>query len=170
MSAVKPQMKKPMGNPVVKALIMIFLFTYGWLAMPRLPPFLMNLFEFALFRVFVVFLMAYLATNKAGLSLVVAVSFMVVVNLLAGFGVTETFLPQQNTNTKASCLGVKMADISAMFNDDLQLMKETLYNAKLPNSIEFNDTNAPLIATYLINAGYEVSDVCKAPCGHVKGL
>jgi hypothetical protein len=85
------------------------------------------------------------------------------------------------------CNKVTLNDLLALFNGDKIKLQKTvqyafvdLHNALpegkekdnllsiaraagLPYNVEFNDENAPLIATILLNYGYKVSDDCQAP-------
>lgn len=86
------------------------------------------------------------------------------------------------------CNKVTMADLLSLFDGDHLKLQDTVKNAfadlnkmlpdnddskdkltkiaravGLPYNVEFNDVNAPLIATILLNYGYKVSDSCQAP-------
>jgi hypothetical protein len=86
------------------------------------------------------------------------------------------------------CNNVTMKDLLAVFDGDHIKMQNTVaYSYKvlmeqlpaksaakdklvaiahavgLPYNVEFNDKNAPLIATFLLNVGYSINDTCQAP-------
>ncbi len=61
------------------------------------------------------------------------------------------------------CSEIKIEDIKKLFDNNDAKMKKELYELGFPLSIALNDTNAPRIATYLINKGMVVSEKCKFP-------
>ena len=64
-----------LDNPYAKNIIKMFLVLYAGLAAPRLPAFLANLFNNALFRIVVLFLIAYLGLKDTTIALLSAVAF-----------------------------------------------------------------------------------------------
>ena len=64
-----------LDNPYAKNIIKMFLVLYAGLAAPRLPAFLANLFNNALFRIIVLFLIAYLGLKDTTIALLSAVAF-----------------------------------------------------------------------------------------------
>ena len=72
---------KPQNSYLVAALT-IFVILYGTMAAPRLPKFIADLFDNALFRLFVLFLIAYLSVKNITVSIIVAVVFTLVLNFL----------------------------------------------------------------------------------------
>ena len=155
----------PLDNPIAKNVLRVLFFLYAAMAAPRLPPILGNLFDYALFRIAMIFLIVWTSTKDPTLSMMIAIGIVAVMNILSGRMAFETFLPEQNTNTRPSCLGVTLQQILDAFNGDEDVMKQAMYNAGVPNNIEMNDTNAPLLATYLLNYGYNITDDCSAPKG-----
>lgn len=79
-------------NQYVSATLTLFLALYAILARPVLPPFLANLFENPLFRLFVLFLVAWTASRNAALSLMIAIAFTVTMNLLSEQRIAEGFV------------------------------------------------------------------------------
>jgi hypothetical protein len=71
-------------NDVVKTILYLFLVLYASFVRPELPRFLETLFKNNLFRLFVFFLIAYLAEkeNNYTLALLVALVFFVTMNYL----------------------------------------------------------------------------------------
>jgi len=64
-----------LDNPYAKNIIKMFLVLYAGLAAPRLPAFLAGLFNNALFRIVVLFLIAYLGLKDTSVALLSAVAF-----------------------------------------------------------------------------------------------
>lgn len=64
-----------LDNPYAKNIIKMFLVLYAGLAAPRLPAFLATLFNNALFRIVVLFLIAYLGLKDTTIALLSAVAF-----------------------------------------------------------------------------------------------
>ena len=92
-------------NDVVKTILYLFLVLYASLVRPQLPRFLETLFKNNLFRLFVFFLIAYLAEKEKNytLALLVALVFFVTMNYLTEIEV-ETKMTSQikdlNNNEK----------------------------------------------------------------------
>ena len=82
---------KLLENQYVSATLTLFLALYAILARPVLPPFLANLFENPLFRLFVLFLVAWTASHNAALSLMIALAFTITLNLLSEQRIAEGF-------------------------------------------------------------------------------
>ena len=64
-----------LDNPYAKNILKVFLVLYAGLAAPRLPAFLAGLFNNALFRIVVLFLIAYLGLKDTTIALLSAVAF-----------------------------------------------------------------------------------------------
>lgn len=64
-----------LDNPYAKNILKVFLVLYAGLAAPRLPAFLAGLFNNALFRIVVLFLIAYLGLKDTSIALLSAVAF-----------------------------------------------------------------------------------------------
>jgi len=81
---VVSNIKKIEFNDVVKTVLYLFLVLYASLVRPELPRFLETLFKNNLFRLFVFFLIAYLAEKEKNytLALLVALVFFVSMNYL----------------------------------------------------------------------------------------
>lgn len=82
-------------NPYVSATLTLFLVLYGALARPDLPDFVMDLFDNALFRMLVLFLIAYTASNNPQVAILVAVGFTLTMNLLSERKMAEGFMAYQ---------------------------------------------------------------------------
>ncbi len=64
-----------LDNPYAKNILKVFLVLYAGLAAPRLPAFLAGLFNNALFRIVVLFLIAYLGLKDTSIALLSAIAF-----------------------------------------------------------------------------------------------
>jgi len=82
-------------NPYVSATLTLFLVLYGALARPDLPDFVMDLFDNALFRMLVLYLIAYTASNNPQVAILVAVGFTLTMNLLSERKMAEGFMAYQ---------------------------------------------------------------------------
>lgn len=97
-------------------------------------------------------------------------------------------LIESNSDNFIGCNNVTMNDLLSVFDGDhTKLQNTVMYSYKalmeqlpeksaskdklvsmaravgLPYNVEFNDANAPLISTFLLNVGYSISDTCQAP-------
>jgi hypothetical protein len=81
-----------LANPYVASGLSLFLALYAGLARPQLPDFIARAFENPVFRVAVLFLIAYMGNKNVQVSLMVAVAFVVTMNLLNEQRVAEGFM------------------------------------------------------------------------------
>jgi hypothetical protein len=79
-------------NPYVSATLTLFLVLYGGLAKPDLPDFILDLFDNAIFRMLVLFLIAYTASNNPQVAILVAIAFTITMNLLSERKMAEGFM------------------------------------------------------------------------------
>jgi len=86
------QFAEVLQNQYVSGVLLIFLILYGGMAKPDLPAPIMNLFSNAFFRVFVLFLIAFVATKNVQVALMVAVAFTVTMNLVSEKKMAEGFV------------------------------------------------------------------------------
>ena len=84
-----------MQNPYVSATLVLFLILYSSLARPDLPDFIMNLFNNAIFRMLILFLIAYLAAKNVQVAILVAIGFTVTMMLLSERKMAENFVAYQ---------------------------------------------------------------------------
>ena len=95
----------------MKVIITFFLVFYGATASPQLPDFIINLFKNEMFRVLILSLIVYKGNSNPTLSILIAFSFVLIMNMInkrelaEGFRETfkETFtnnLPQRSQNNK----------------------------------------------------------------------
>jgi len=61
------------------------------------------------------------------------------------------------------CVDIKVSDLLALFDGDEAKLKTTLETIGVPYDKYLTDENAPLIATYLVNFGHNVTQECAVP-------
>lgn len=76
-------------NKTVNSVVIIFLVLYATLAAPKLPPYILNLFNNCYFNLFVFFLIAYLANQNPTVAIIAALCVMVTINALHRFKLDE---------------------------------------------------------------------------------
>jgi len=82
-------------DPYVSAVLTLFLVLYGGLAKPNLPDFITDLFENPLFRMLVLFLIAYTSSQNIQVALLVAVGFTLTMQLVSERKIAEGFMAYQ---------------------------------------------------------------------------
>ena len=85
-------------NQYVNAALTVFLISYACLARPQLPSFLARLFESSLFRLVFLFLLAWIASRDAQVALLVAVAFVITMNVLSEQRMVEGFIAGMHSN------------------------------------------------------------------------
>ena len=81
-----------LANPYFASGLSLFLALYAGLARPQLPDFIAGAFENPVFRVTVLFLVAYMGNKNVQVSLMVAIAFVITMNLLNEQKVAEGFM------------------------------------------------------------------------------
>lgn len=113
-------------------------------------------------KVVFTFIGVYMATKDFYLSIISTILLMgLYFGLKMGLEKFELVWPE--TDTVPGCGDVKVSDLLALFDGDKDKLKRTMYSSGVPLDLQLNDTDAPLIATYLINFGHKVTDGCKPP-------
>lgn len=147
-SALQPLSKNP-----VKGLLTAFFILYGPLAAPQLPALIHKLFGYFIFKVIFIALMIWSETSDALTSLLVSVSFVILMNLVSGSVENFTVLHPKH-RVLAGCSKVTVKDLVDVFDGDKDLLEKTIRNVGVPHNVTLDDFHAPEIATYLINYGY----------------
>lgn len=108
------------------------------------------------------FLFSFNITHNLALSAIVSgVIVGVAFGLKTLFDKFESFdLIYPSPDLFPGCMKVKVSDLLTLFKGDNNKLKQVMYESGVPLSIELNDTNAGLIATYLINKNYKVTTDC----------
>jgi len=75
----------------MKVIITFFLVFYGATASPKLPNFILNLFQNEIFRVFILSLIVYKGNSNPTLSILIAFSFVIVMNMINKNKIAEEF-------------------------------------------------------------------------------
>ena len=75
----------------MKVIITFFLVFYGATASPKLPNFILNLFQNEIFRVFILSLIVYKGNSNPTLSILIAFSFVIVMNMINKKKIAEEF-------------------------------------------------------------------------------
>lgn len=201
MDSVKGTLDAVLANPLVMAVVKLSLTLYAVRLAPRLPENVDNLLDNTLAKVIGLALIVYLADRDFQLAVILAVVYVLGVNVLSGRNPIESFsdfstnfdsnftgqLIEPKTMIYPGCQKFTLADIEKMFEEkqlDLQktvmyayreLMhkvkskgaKETLmkiaYAIGLPYNLQFNDENAPYIATLLVYYGFNLGNSCISP-------
>lgn len=212
---VKTNLDKVLSNPYIMAILKVTLTLYAVSLAPKPPVFIANLFANTFVKIIAIFLIAYLANIDFQLSILLAIIFVLSVNLMSNRGVFESFetqssffsdktkyttllgvpaeinkmqLIESNSDNYSGCENITLNDLVAIFNGDYlklqntvehsiyELMKQLPENSPakdkleqisqsigLPHNVTITDSNARLIATLLINYGYQISNTCQPP-------
>ena len=155
-----------LDEPVMASALKLALVLYAGMAAPQLPYWVLDMFDYVLFRIAVLFLVVWTSNKDPTVALLLAIGLIVTMNSLAGRRPFETFLVQQNTNVMPACLGVTMADLLEVFNGDEQSLRQALFNVGVPANVKLTDNDAPILATHLVNFGYQINSACSPPNGN----
>jgi hypothetical protein len=130
-------------NPYVMAVVKITIVLYAAQMAPRLPSPVSVLFSNTFFKLFALFLIAYLAEHDIQLSIILAVVFVFGTNLLSGRGLFESFADfsadyKSDPNFKLiepksilypGCQNITVNDLMSAFDNDKLKLQSTVQNA-----------------------------------------
>lgn len=115
-----------------------------------------------IYKVVITFLSVYSVTGNVLSSFILVLALFIVYYILKKF--TENFeLISPDTDSMPGCVDIKVSDLLALFDGDEEKLKKAMYTSRVPLDVHLDDINAPLIATYLVNFGYKISDKCRPP-------
>lgn len=147
----------------------IFALVLSWLivtnivfSVDELPDNVSDIVRHPVIKFFLTFIGVYASTKNFYVSLGSTLAFLIVYYSIK-WGLEPFKLVWPETNTIPGCSDVKVSDLLALFDGDKEQLKRTMYASGVPLDLKINDTNAPLIATYLINFGHSITESCKAP-------
>jgi len=80
-----------LDNEYVSTALKVLLAVYGALAAPKLPESIKNLFGNVVFRLLLLFLIAYLGNRRPDISLMVVIVFVITMNVLSEQELKENF-------------------------------------------------------------------------------
>jgi len=92
LTQVNTQLQNLLQNQWFSAALTLFLVLYGGMASPELPAFVADLFENAVFRLLVLFLIAYTASRNTTVALITSVVFALVMTYLSQMRMAEGFM------------------------------------------------------------------------------
>jgi hypothetical protein len=135
--------QKTLSNPYVMAILKITIVLYAAQMAPRLPSPVTALFSNTFFKVFALFVIAYLGERDIQLSVILAVAFVLGSNILSGRGVFESFSNFSNeysTDPKFTliepksvlypgCETITVDDLMAAFDNDKLHLQNTVQDA-----------------------------------------
>jgi uncharacterized membrane protein YraQ (UPF0718 family) len=108
-----------------------------------------------------VFLGFYYATGDIIFSLIVAVVFGLVLFMV--FKYKENFeIITIVPDVYPGCVDVSVSDLVNLYGSEEEL-KRKMYELKVPLNLQLTDTDAPKIATYLMNATGVITQSCAPP-------
>jgi hypothetical protein len=163
-SIINNNLKTLKSDVLLRSVFTLSLVLYAGFAAPSLPGPVLVLFDNPFFRIVILALVMWNINDNPSMSIMLAMVFVMVMNTLAGKKLLEKFeLLDPQTNILPGCLSITMSDILESFDGSSEILKQAMINAGVPFNLKLDDSNAPHIATYLINHGYSLSDSCSLP-------
>lgn len=150
-----------LDNEYVRPVLILLLVLYGGLAKPLMP----NKFwiiDNIYFRAVGLSLIAWVATHDPFVAVAAAVFLIGVTNTLQGKSLFETFQGPA-TAIYPGCMNITVFDLLESFNNDKEALLNAMVVSRVPGDIKVTDYYSPLIATYLLNHGFNLKSPCKPP-------
>ena len=88
----------PLEQPLVAGLLRLFLVLYGGMVAPALPDSILKYFGYVPVRIFILFLIVWLANHDPTTAILVSVGLVVSMNVLSGKKAFEKFQEQRYYN------------------------------------------------------------------------
>jgi len=154
------KIEKIITNDKFASILRMFFILYGSMMAPNIPIGFISLLKNSVVRIFIITIMLFTINKDLVFSMIVAILFifsMKMVNKNEGF---ELISPK--SHIYPGCLDVKIHQLITVFGD-INNLEKTARSLGVPFNIEMNDENAPLIATFFVDAGICITDTCKSP-------
>lgn len=140
---VESYIQPVLQNPYAMAVIKIIIVMYAAQMAPRPPVMVTNLFKNTFFKLFALFVIVYLSERDFQLAVILAVVFVIGLNLLSGRGILESFgnysseytpdskftLIEPKTVLFPGCKSIKMDDLYNAFEGDKLRLQANLEHA-----------------------------------------
>lgn len=163
-------------NPYIMAVLKITLALYASNIAPKLPPAITEIFNNSFFKMFYIALMVYISEHDFQLAVLLAVVYVVGLNVLSGRGPLESFtnfsssykadfktkLLEPKLNIYPGCHNITMDDLLKAFdNDQLKLQKtvQFAFQELLSKSDSKNEKERLMKISYTIGLPYNVDFV-----------
>lgn len=127
--------------------VWIVVILYASVVAPAPPPALARLMHTVQFRILMVALIAMTAGLNMGMALVLAIGFIVAMNIASGKRWFEYF--DYPTNVHPDARTMTAAELLKRFHGDEYTLRQEMRNAGVPFNLPLDDDGAPSIATYL---------------------
>jgi hypothetical protein len=153
------------NNQIVSLVFSVFLMSYGTLALPLLPKQFTSMFDNTIFKLIFITLISWTTYNDPVLGLALAVLFLFMMDLL-NKRLSNTMEGYEEGNQSfiyPGCTNITVADLLESFGGNMDSLSNAMLYSKTPLDIELVDSNAPIIATYLLNKGYQLKSPCAWP-------
>lgn len=131
------QLSNILANPYIMAVLKISIVLYGAQIAPRAPTYLEDLFKNTFFKIALIFIIIYISEKDIQLAIVLAVVYVLGMNVLSGRGVFESFsnyssdykssgvkLLEPKTVIYPGCQDVTMDDLYKMFGGNQAEMQK----------------------------------------------
>ena len=151
--------------------VMLFIIFYGAHFASVLPKTWLTYLNNVYVRILVISIILWLNHIDPVLSLVLALIFVSVINLANNKGILESFTwegPQ--TSIYPGCVNMTISDILESFGNDKDKLSQAIVMSKIPADVELTDYYAPIIATYLLYAGFNLKSPCTPPSGDEQSM
>jgi hypothetical protein len=154
-NVVETQLKRFLRNPYIMAILKISLILYASQIAPRVSPFVTSIFQLTIVKIVFIALIAYIAEVDFQLAIILAVIFVLSINLLSGRGPLESYedsapssfskdtkdtfdllgnstkpngftMLESKTDEFIGCQNVKLDDLLAIFDNDALKLQKTV--------------------------------------------
>lgn len=145
----------PLANPYIMAVLKISLALYGAQIAPRSPKMIEALFKNTFVKIALIFLIIYLSEKDIQLAIILAVIYVLGMNIISGRGIFESFsnysseykgsgakMLEPKTMLYPGCESVTMDDLYKMFEGDRSKMQNSVQYAFQELLLKSNTKNS----------------------------
>jgi len=137
---VESSVNKLLSNPYIMTIVKITLALYAAQIAPKSPQYIEDIFKNTYFKLFAIALMIYLSNKDLQLAILIAIIYVLGMNILSGRGILESFgdyssdykpykdtkLIEPKTAIMPGCENITMQDLIALFEGDHEKFKNTV--------------------------------------------
>lgn len=142
-AVVESTLNTTLDNPYIMAILKVTLVLYAVMIAPKPPGYLEELFKNTYFKIFAIALMIYLGEKDLQLAILIAVVYVIGMNMMAGRTALESFSPfsaeyqkhgnsvliEPKTAIYPGCQNITMEDLIKAFDGDQERMISAAQNS-----------------------------------------
>lgn len=153
---------KTFNNSTYAGIVKIAYIILGGTIAANIPKEYLTIFNCTSVKLLGLFTVALMASRDPSIALTVGIA-LILMTVVAqrrqdNDNTVQTFVQQRNNPPMVSigCVTVTQKDLMDAFDNSEQDLRKAMFQSRVPQFVGLNEENAPIIATYLINFGFDL--------------